>query len=180
VQQKSPLAELFENEGETRDGNFLEAEEYEFGWQEKVLGPYEAKYYRDELNCTTNKQKEYRQRILNVTGGEADKGSRLYSYVLGDAYYPNSSPITGSFRSCLSLWNTRSVPPIKNRKPFTERYNKRVVDENPSDARINENHYLYKVGPYLFLPFSCSYHCICDDIHCSQIGGCTKPSRKAI
>ncbi|XP_011501878.1 PREDICTED: Meckel syndrome type 1 protein [Ceratosolen solmsi marchali] len=149
IQQKSPLAELFENERETRDGNFLEAEEYEFSWQEKVLGPYEVKYYRDVLNCTTDKQKEYRRRILNTV--DSEKGSRLYSYVLGDSYYPDSSLITGRFRSRLSQRNERATPPVKNRKPFVKRYNQRVVDEAPSNAKINENHYLYKEHESMYI-----------------------------
>ncbi|OXU25958.1 hypothetical protein TSAR_015748 [Trichomalopsis sarcophagae] len=139
VQQKSLLAELFENEGETRDGNFLESESYEFAWQEKVFGPYEAKFYREERNCLTEKQKEYHRRLVD----SAEEGSRLYSYVQGDAYYPDLDLLTGKFRSSLSLRNELAAPALKNRKAFADRYNKRVVDEKPDERRIRENHYLY-------------------------------------
>ena len=149
VQQKSLLAELFDNEGETRDGNFLEDEEYEFAWQEKVLGPYEARYYREERNCLTDKQREYHQRLAELPAEEA-VGSRLYSYVQGDAYYPEVDLLTQKFRSALSIRNEKAAPTIRNRKPFNERHNKSVVEETPSDKRIQENHYLYTVRRRLF------------------------------
>ncbi|XP_014211094.1 Meckel syndrome type 1 protein-like [Copidosoma floridanum] len=154
VQQKSLLAELFENEDETLDSNFLEAEEHEFAWQEKVFGPYEAKYYREERNCTTDQQKEYRRRLLEQT--EDADGSRLYSYVQGDAYCPDPNPITGTYRSSLSVKNEQALPPLRNRKPFPERYNKQVVDHAPSDRRIRENHYLYteRVNMYIVVDLS--------------------------
>lgn len=144
VQQKSLLAELFENEDETLDTNYLIHEEYEFSWQEKVFGPYEAKFYKEERNCRTEKQKEY-HRLLTDEDNQ-DDGSPLYSYVQGDPYYPDPDLLTGKFRSTLSLRNERAVLPLRNRKPFNERYNKRVVDDKPSYTRICENHYLYKVG----------------------------------
>ena len=86
MQQKSPLAELFENETETLDNNFLEHEEYIFSWQEKIFGPYEAKFYQDERNCKTEKHKEYHEKIKE----DEIEGSRLYSYVQGDVYYPEN------------------------------------------------------------------------------------------
>ncbi|XP_058807039.1 serine/arginine repetitive matrix protein 1-like isoform X1 [Phymastichus coffea] len=144
VQQKSLLAELFENEGETRDSNFLEAEEREFSWQEKVLGPREARRYRDEGNCATDQQKAYHRRLLESPAA----GSRLYSYVEADAHCPQAGPLAGcAFRSRLALRNERAAAPAPaNRKPFAKRHNKSVVDERPSDGRVRATHYLYKVG----------------------------------
>ncbi|XP_058807040.1 tectonic-like complex member MKS1 isoform X2 [Phymastichus coffea] len=142
VQQKSLLAELFENEGETRDSNFLEAEEREFSWQEKVLGPREARRYRDEGNCATDQQKAYHRRLLESPAA----GSRLYSYVEADAHCPQAGPLAGcAFRSRLALRNERAAAPAPaNRKPFAKRHNKSVVDERPSDGRVRATHYLYK------------------------------------
>lgn len=87
VQQRSPLAELFEDETETLDGNFLENEEYVFSWQEKIFGTFEAKFYQDERNCVTEKQKQYHAKIKEFDF----EGSKLYSYVQGDLYYPETT-----------------------------------------------------------------------------------------
>jgi len=39
--------------------------------------------------------------------------------------------------------NQTALPIMQNRKPFRERYNKRVVDDRSTDDRIRSNHYLY-------------------------------------
>ena len=141
VQQKSLLTELFETEGETRDTNFLEIEEREFAWQEKVFSSFETKFYQDEKNCITDIQKEYHELLKNV---DHENESRLYSKVEKDSYYPDKMPLTTNYRSPLSIKNENALPTIKNRKPFSERYNKKVIDTSPPDTRILANHYLYK------------------------------------
>lgn len=35
------------------------------------------------------------------------------------------------------------MPVLRNRKPFRERYDRRVVDDRPADIAIRSNHYLY-------------------------------------
>ena len=99
MQQKSPLAELFENETETLDNNFLEHEEYVFSWQEKVFGPFEVKFYQEEKNCTTDKHKEYHKRIKD----REIQGSRLYSYIQADVYYSQNALKVNSYLDFLNF-----------------------------------------------------------------------------
>ncbi|KAJ8675415.1 hypothetical protein QAD02_011201 [Eretmocerus hayati] len=154
AQQTSPLAELFDSADETRDGNFLEEEEREFNWQEKRLGPFEARYYRDERNCTTDQQKEYHRRVIDADSPE-QLGSRLYSYVQADGYYPPGfeEPLAlgCTFRSPLAKRNENALPIMPNRKPFSERHNRNAVDEKPSLARIRQSHYLYKEEEKMYI-----------------------------
>ncbi|XP_015592802.1 Meckel syndrome type 1 protein [Cephus cinctus] len=147
IQQRSTLAELFENEDETRDSNFLEDEEYLFTWQEKVFAPFEASFYREEKNCVTEQQKQYHQRILE----ENIQGSRLFSYTQQDSYYPDDALLTTDYRSILSLRNPSALPMLRNRKPFTERYNKKILDDKPTDTRIRSNHYLYQEREIMYI-----------------------------
>ncbi|XP_044012077.1 Meckel syndrome type 1 protein-like isoform X2 [Aphidius gifuensis] len=142
LQQKSLLAELFE--GETRDSNFVECEDTIISWQEKIFSPYEIKLYHDISNCINDVQKKYHEEIIskNIT-----KGSRLYTYTQNDyMFYKNKNPVTKEgFQSFLSLKNELALPSImQNMKPFTERYNKRMISESPYDTWIRRNHYLYK------------------------------------
>lgn len=134
------MAELFENEDETRDTNYLVEEECTFGWQEKVLSIFEADFYGDERNCRNDLSKDYHQTITE----QELTGSRLYTYIARDNYLPELSAIASSFKSKLSLNNVEAVIGVKNRKPFGERYNRAVVDDCPSDTRVRMNHYLYR------------------------------------
>lgn len=140
MQQRSQLAELFETEEETRDSNFLESEEMVFSWQEKVFGRFEAQFYSDLKNCSTKQQEEYHKAIT-----EKDiNGSRIYTYTSNDSFFPNKALLTRPYRSYLSKKNGFALPVLINRKPFGERYNKKVVDDNPGKTRICMNHYLYR------------------------------------
>ncbi|XP_025266956.1 Meckel syndrome type 1 protein isoform X2 [Camponotus floridanus] len=142
AQQISPLAELLAEEsngGETRDSNFLEEEERIFNWQEKVFGPFEIDFYADEKNCLTDCQREYHRRISD----EQLEGARLYSYTENDSYYVDDDLLTTPYRSYLSMKNQTALPAIQNRKPFQERYNKSVLDDRSTNARIRSSHYLY-------------------------------------
>ncbi|XP_029169917.1 Meckel syndrome type 1 protein-like [Nylanderia fulva] len=155
AQQRSPLAELLAEEskgGETRDSNFLENEDRIFNWQEKVFGPFEIDFYGDEKNCLTDCQREYHQRISN----EQLEGTRLYSYTENDSYYPDDDLLTTPYRSYLSLKNQTALPTLQNRKPFQERYNKRVLDDRSTDARIRSSHYLYteRISMYIMADLS--------------------------
>ncbi|XP_012271711.1 Meckel syndrome type 1 protein [Orussus abietinus] len=147
VQQKSVLAELFGEEGETRDPNFLKVEERSFSWQEKVFAPFEIKFYEDEKNCLTDYQKEYYRRIVE---GNVE-GSRLFSYTQHDTYCPDDSLITLDFKSYLSKRNTEALSVLRNRKPFAERYNKKVIDVRPHKTRIRSNHYLYQEREVMYI-----------------------------
>ncbi|KAL6436020.1 hypothetical protein ACFW04_005676 [Cataglyphis niger] len=142
AQQRSPLAELLAEEskgGETRDSNFLEEEDHIFNWQEKVFGPFEIDFYADEKNCLSDCQKEYHRRIND----EQLKGARLYSYTENDSYYIDDNLLTTPYRSYLSKKNQTALPAMQNRKPFRERYNKRVLDNKSIKARIRSSHYFY-------------------------------------
>ncbi|XP_012252352.2 Meckel syndrome type 1 protein [Athalia rosae] len=140
VQQRSRLAELFKTEEETRDNNFLECEEKILSWQEKVFSRFEAQFYTDSKNCITEQQKNYHQEIIekNITG------CRIYTYVDRDSYFPNNPLLTRPYKSFLSKKNGKALPILQNRKPFNERYNKKVIDDIPTEARACTNHYLYK------------------------------------
>lgn len=140
VQQRSPLAELLADEsegGETRDSNFLEEKDRIFSWQEKVFSPFEIDFYADEKNCLTDHQREYHQRIRD----EQLQGDQLYSYTENDSYYAYDNLLTKPYRSYLSKKNQTALPILQNRKPFRERYNKRVVDDG--SANVRSGHYLY-------------------------------------
>lgn len=139
VQQRPLLAELLENEEDTRDSNFLEEENHIFGWQEKIFSPFEANFYREEKNCLTEYQKTYCQQIneKNI------QGYLLYSYTETDSYYSDNVLLTKPFKTELAIRNETALPALQNRKPFPERYNKTVVDDKPSKTRIRANHYLY-------------------------------------
>ncbi|EZA61269.1 Meckel syndrome type 1 protein [Ooceraea biroi] len=142
VQRRSPLAELLAEEsegGETRDSNFLEEEDRIFSWQEKVFSPFEIDFYADEKNCLTDCQREYHRSIRD----EELHGARLYSYTENDSYYADDGVLTKPYRSYLSAKNQTALPAIQNLKPFRERYNKNVLDDGPTDARIRSAHYLY-------------------------------------
>lgn len=141
AQQRSRLAELFDNEDETRDTNFLEYEERIISWQEKIFSSFETGFYSDLKNCNTELQKIYHDEITKNN----TKGSRIYTYTDKDAFYPDNHPLVNSnFKSFLSRRNPSALPVLTNRKPFCQRYNKKVVDEVPDDSRIRTNHYLYK------------------------------------
>ncbi|XP_015114483.1 Meckel syndrome type 1 protein [Diachasma alloeum] len=141
VQQTSLLAELFDSECETRDSNFLETEERTFGWQEKVLSPFEVNLYKEERNCIKDIHKKYRERIIK----DEIEGSRLFSCTEDDSYYRNTTPTTKEgYKSYLSSKNETALPAIRNRKPFAERYNKTIVEATPSMNTIRTNHYLYR------------------------------------
>ncbi|XP_076661114.1 Meckel syndrome, type 1 isoform X1 [Halictus rubicundus] len=139
VQQRPLLAELLEDEEDTRDSNFVEEEDCIFGWQEKVFSPFEADFYKDEKNCMTELHKSYCQRINE----ENVKGSQLYTYTQGDSYYSKNESLTRPCKTKLSCRNETALPSLQNRKPFSERYNKSVVDDKPDDTRIRSNHYVY-------------------------------------
>lgn len=139
VQQKPLLAELLENEEDTRDSNFLEEEDRIFNWQEKVFSPFEVSFYSKETNCLTESQKAYYQEIKekNILG------SRLYTYTQNDSYYLNDDLLTKPYKTKLAIRNQTALPVLQNRKPFSERYNKMVIDNVPDETRIRTNHYLY-------------------------------------
>lgn len=140
AQQRSLLADLFENEDDVDDTDYLEAEERTLSWQEKVLGPFEVLFYKDERNCTTELQKEYHRAILE----DRIEPSRLYSYTNDDCHFVERDFLTTSFTSALSRRNREALPALTNSKPFSERYNKAVVDDRPKSERTRANHYLYK------------------------------------
>ncbi|OAD52457.1 Meckel syndrome type 1 protein [Eufriesea mexicana] len=139
VQQRPLLAELLENEGDTRDSNFLEEEDHIFNWQEKVFSPFEVSFYSDETNCLTECQKVYYQQIKE----ENIEGSQLYTYTQNDSYYSRDELLSKPYKTKLAIRNQTALPALQNRKPFSERYNKMVIDDVPSDTRIRTNHYLY-------------------------------------
>nr|XP_033331614.1 Meckel syndrome type 1 protein [Megalopta genalis] len=139
VQQRPLLAELLEDEEDTRDSNFVQEEDYIFDWQEKVFSPFEVDFYKDEKNCTTETQKSYCRKINE----ESVKGSHLYTYTQTDSYYSENELLTRPYKSKLACRNGTALPSLQNRKPFTERYNKSVIDDKPGEARIRANHYVY-------------------------------------
>ncbi|PBC30817.1 Meckel syndrome type [Apis cerana cerana] len=139
VQQRPLLAELLENEGDTRDSNFLEEEDRIFNWQEKVFSPFEVNFYSNETNCLTESQKAYYQEIKEKN----IEGSRLYTYTQNDSYYLNDELLTKPYKTKLAIRNQTALPVLQNRKPFSERYNKMVIDNVPDETRIRTNHYLY-------------------------------------
>lgn len=139
VQQRPLLAELLENEGDTRDSNFLEEEDRIFNWQEKVFSPFEVSFYKNETNCLTESQKAYYQEIKEKN----IEGSRLYTYTQNDSYYLNDDLLTKPYKTKLAIRNQTALPVLQNRKPFSERYNKMVIDNVPDETRIRTNHYLY-------------------------------------
>lgn len=146
------LAELFESEGETRDSNFLESEEKIFKWQEKVFSPNEIEFYNDEKNCHKQIHKDYHEKIINQNNDEDFVATRLFSYTENDSYYYDNTPVLkAGYKSYLSLKNETALPLIQNRKPFSERYNKNVIDLCPNDTRIKTNHYLYKNSRIMFI-----------------------------
>ncbi|XP_017875236.2 Meckel syndrome type 1 protein homolog isoform X1 [Ceratina calcarata] len=140
VQQRPLLAELLENEGDNaRDTNFLEEEDRIFGWQQKVFSPFEVNFYSEEANCLTESQKLYHRQIK-----ETDiTGSLLYTFTQNDPYYSKNELLTRPYRTRLGNRNQTALPVLQNRKPFSERYNKMVVDDAPDETRIRTNHYLY-------------------------------------
>ncbi|XP_031828892.2 Meckel syndrome, type 1 isoform X2 [Nomia melanderi] len=139
VQQRPLLAELLEDDGDTRDSNFLQEEDRIFSWQEKAFSPFEADFYREEKNCVTETQKAYCQRINE----EHVEGSQLYTYTQMDSYYPENGLLTKPYKTELACRNETALPSLQNRKPFPERYNKSVVDDKPGETRIRRNHYIY-------------------------------------
>ncbi|KZC04614.1 PREDICTED: Meckel syndrome type 1 protein-like [Dufourea novaeangliae] len=139
VQQRPLLAELLEDEGDTRDTNFLEEEDRILGWQEKAFSRFEANFYKESKNCITEAQKTYCQRINE----ENIEGSQLYSYTETDLYYPGNELLTKQYKTKLACRNETALPALQNRKPFPERYNKTVVDNAPDKTRIRTNHYVY-------------------------------------
>ncbi|KAK0098359.1 hypothetical protein PV326_009112 [Microctonus aethiopoides] len=148
IQQKSLLAELFESEGETRDTNFLVTEERIFNWQEKVFSAHEIKYYEDKKNCINDVHKEYHNRIVD----DNIEGSRLFTYTENDSYYHDKNPVTkNGYKSILSLKNEAALPAMINKKPFNERYNKKVIDLSPTDSTIRTNHYLYQNKKIMYI-----------------------------
>lgn len=94
MQQRSPLAELLDSEGETRDSNFLEEENFIFSWQEKVFSLFEIDFYENEKNCLNEYQREYHQRIRD----EHLQGARLYTYTENDSYYPDNDLLSQPYR----------------------------------------------------------------------------------
>ncbi|XP_043520639.1 Meckel syndrome type 1 protein-like isoform X2 [Frieseomelitta varia] len=139
VQQRPLLAELLENEGDTRDSNFLEEEDRIFGWQEKVFSPFEVSFYSEETNCLTECQKVYYRQIKE----RSIEGSQLYTYTQNDSYYLGDELLTKRYKTKLAIKNQTALPALQNRKPFPERHNKTVVDDAPDETRIRTNHYLY-------------------------------------
>ncbi|XP_029045086.2 Meckel syndrome type 1 protein-like isoform X1 [Osmia bicornis bicornis] len=139
VQQRPLLADLLENEGDTRDSNFLEEEDRIFSWQEKVFSPFEATFYSDQNNCLTEQQKLYYQQIKD----NDIQGSQLYTYTKNDSYYLENELLTEPCKTRLGIRNETALPALQNRKPFQERYNKIVLDDVPNKTRIRINHYLY-------------------------------------
>lgn len=125
----------------------MEEEEYTFSWQEKVFSPFEVKYFSEEKNCITDLHKDYHEKISS----EDIEGCRLYSKIHEDSYYPDISLLTRPFTSSLSLRNERAMPLLRNRKPFSQRYNKKVIDEKPSDERIYTNHYFYEEREVMYI-----------------------------
>ncbi|KOC65817.1 Meckel syndrome type 1 protein like protein [Habropoda laboriosa] len=147
VQQRSLLVELLENEGDTRDSNFLEEEDRTFNWQEKVFSPFELSFYSEEKNCLSECQKEYYRQIK-----EKDiQGSQLYTYTQNDLYYAEKELLTKPYTTKLMIRNQAALPALQNRKPFLERYNKTVVDDAPSETRIRANHYLYMDSSVMYV-----------------------------
>lgn len=134
------LAELLEeNDGDTRDSNFLQEDELIFNWQEKVFSPFEVNFYSEETNCLTECQKFYYRQIKEKN----IQGSQIYTYTQNDSYYSNNELLTKPSKTKLSVRNEFALPALQNRKPFPERYNKTVIDDAPDEARIRTNHYLY-------------------------------------
>ncbi|XP_043468794.1 Meckel syndrome type 1 protein homolog [Leptopilina heterotoma] len=146
-QQKSPIYDLFDDPRETLDANFLEEEEYTFSWQEKVFSPFEVKYFSEEKNCITDIQKDYHKKIAD----DDIEGSRLYTKINEDSFYPDNSLFTRPFTSPLALKNERAMPCLRNRKPFSQRYNKKVIDEKPDDDRLCANHYFYEEREVMYI-----------------------------
>ncbi|KAK2580269.1 hypothetical protein KPH14_012517 [Odynerus spinipes] len=139
AQQKSLLADLLDTESDTRDSNYLEEEDHIFRWQEKVFSPFEIEFYADEKNCVTEHQKKYHALLKEKNL----QGSRLYTYTDVDAYYPDQNLLTRPYQSYLALKNQSALPTMQNRKPFSQRYNKNVIDDKITDTRIRSNHYFY-------------------------------------
>ncbi|XP_050474086.1 tectonic-like complex member MKS1 [Bombus huntii] len=139
VQQRPLLAELLENEGDTRDSNFLKEEDRIFNWQEKVFSPFELSFYSEETNCLTECQKAYYRQIKEKN----IEGSHLYTYTQNDSYYLGDELLTKPYKTKLAIKNQTALPALQNRKPFPERYNKAVIDDAPDETRIRTNHYLY-------------------------------------
>lgn len=139
MQQRPLLAELLENEGDTRDSNFLKEEDRIFNWQEKVFSPFELSFYSEETNCLTECQKAYYRQIKEKN----IEGSHLYTYTQNDSYYLGDELLTKPYKTKLAIKNQTALPALQNRKPFPERYNKAVIDDAPDETRIRTNHYLY-------------------------------------
>ena len=112
-----------------------------------MFSPFEAKYNIEEKNCITDLQKKYREEILD----KCIEGSRLYTQTNKDSYYPDNCLLTRQFISPLARKNERALPCLRNRKPFSQRYNKQVVDEKPPDERIFSNHYLYEEREFMYI-----------------------------
>ena len=106
VQQRPLLAELLENEGDTRDSNFLEEEDRIFGWQEKVFSPFEVNFYSEETNCLTECQKVYYRQIKE----RSIEGSQLYTYTQNDSYYLGDELLTKRYKTKLAIKNQTALP----------------------------------------------------------------------
>ncbi|XP_034945070.1 Meckel syndrome type 1 protein isoform X2 [Chelonus insularis] len=112
-----------------------------FEWQKKVFSSFEIDHFKDERNCINKTHEAYHEEILNKNL----EGSRLYSYIHKDLFNYEKNPVTKEgFKSFLSVKNEIAIPAILNKKPFHQRYNKKVIDSVPNDSQIRSNHYLYK------------------------------------
>ncbi|XP_035723847.1 Meckel syndrome type 1 protein homolog [Vespa mandarinia] len=165
AQQKSLLADLFDTANDTRDSNYLEEDERIFRWQEKIFSPFEIEFYNDEKNCVNELQNEYHELIKEKNL----QGSRLYNYTETDTYYPNENLLTKPYQSYLSFKNQLALPAILNRKPFTLRYNKNVIDDRINNKRIRSNHYFYMERSTMYIMIDLSRKDKKDLFHSSDI-----------
>ncbi|XP_043485832.1 Meckel syndrome type 1 protein-like [Polistes fuscatus] len=165
AQQKSLLADLFDTENDTRDSNYLEEEERIFRWQEKIFSPFEIEFYKDENNCVNDYQKKYHQLVMEKNL----QGSHLYSYTETDSYYPNENLLTKPYQSYLSFKNQSALPKVLNRKPFSLRYNKNVIDDRITDTRIRSNHYFYMERSTMYILLDLSRKNKSDLFHSSDL-----------
>ncbi|KAL2734891.1 Meckel syndrome type 1 protein [Vespula maculifrons] len=165
AQQKSLLADLFDTENDTRDPNYLEEDERIFRWQEKIFSPFEIEFYNDEKNCVNESQRKYHELIKEKNL----QASRLYTYTETDTYYPDENLLTKPYQSYLSIKNQFALPAILNRKPFTLRYNKNVIDDRINDKRIRSNHYFYMERSTMYILVDLSGKDKSDLFHASDV-----------
>ncbi|XP_043684684.1 Meckel syndrome type 1 protein-like isoform X2 [Vespula pensylvanica] len=165
AQQKSLLADLFDTENDTRDPNYLEEDERIFRWQEKIFSPFEIEFYNDEKNCVKESQRKYHELIKEKNL----QASRLYTYTETDTYYPDENLLTKPYQSYLSIKNQFALPAILNRKPFTLRYNKNVIDDRINDKRIRSNHYFYMERSTMYILVDLSGKDKSDLFHASDV-----------